>query len=46
MERKLSLWDPEEEGEGKEGANECVRKRVSSACMGVGRSRGVERWEG
>ena len=34
-----------EEGKGKEGMNMCVRKRVSGICLGVRRSRGVEKWE-
>ena len=45
MERKPGRWDPKEEGKGKEGMNMCVRKRVSGICLGVRRSRGVEKWE-
>ena len=40
------LWDPEEEGKGKEVVNECVRKTVSGVCLEVGRSKGVENEEG
>ena len=42
---RQGLWDPKEEGKGKEGMNMCVRKRVSGMCLGVRRSKGVEKWE-